>query len=139
MIHFEITETVTTNSMSLFQELLNKMSRRGFHLTLDDYGSGYSTLSYIMHLPFNTIKLDKTLIDDACENIRSKTIVDYTINMLQKLQVSIIAEGAEVTAQVDMLERMGCNYIQGFYFSRPLKSNDFITLIKQGGKFTPID
>ncbi len=131
MIHFEITETVASNSMALFSDLLNKMSRRGFHLTLDDYGSGYSTLSYIMHLPFSTIKLDKTLIDDACENDRSKCIVDFTINMLQKINVNIIAEGAEVPAQVDMLEKMGCNYIQGFYFSRPLKSDDFIELIRK--------
>lgn len=132
MIHFEITETVASNSMTLFSDLLNEMALRGFHLTLDDYGSGYSTLSYIMHLPFHTIKLDKTLIDNACDNERSRCIVDYTINMLRKLQVGIIAEGAEINAQVKMLEDMGCGYIQGFYFSRPLNSDDFITLIQTG-------
>lgn len=130
-IHFEITETSASNSMAMFSDLLNKMSRRGFHITMDDYGSGYSTLSYIMYLPFNTIKLDKTLLDDACKNERSKCIIEYTINMLHKLNVNIIAEGVEDIEQVNMMETMGCNYIQGFYYSRPLSSDDFIELISQ--------
>ena len=130
MIRFEITETYKTDSMGHFDTFLRQMNKHGFLLYLDDYGSGYSTLSYLTKLPFDTIKIDKSIIWDAQENPRSEKIIKNTITMLSQLEFNIIAEGVENTEQLEMLEKMGCNLIQGYFFCIPLSKTDFIEFIK---------
>jgi len=130
MIHFEITESSKSDSMGFFNSFLSQMNKHGFLLYLDDYGSGYSTLSYLTKLPFDTVKIDKSIVWDAEENDRSKKIISNTIQMLNQLNFNIIAEGVENKEQFDMLKEMGCHLIQGFYFCIPLSENDFIEFIK---------
>lgn len=130
MIRFEITESSKSDSMNFFNSFLNQLNRHGFLIYLDDYGSGYSTLSYLTKLPFNTVKIDKSIVWDAMENDRSKKIISNTIHMLNQLKFNIIAEGVENKKQFDMLKKMGCHLIQGYYFCIPLSENDFIEFIK---------
>lgn len=130
MIRFEITESSKSDSMSFFDSFLNQLNRHGFLLYLDDYGSGYSTLSYLTKLPFNTVKIDKSIVWDAEENDRSKKIISNTIHMLNQLQFNIIAEGVENIKQVHMLEEIGCHLVQGYFFCIPLSENDFMEFIK---------
>lgn len=134
MIRFEITESSKSDSMSFFNSFLNQLNRHEFMLYLDDYGSGYSTLSYLTKLPFNTVKIDKSIVWDAEDNDRSKKIISNTIHMLNQLKFNIIAEGVENKKQLLMLEKMGCHLVQGYYFCIPLSENDFMEFIKNNNK-----
>ncbi|WP_114194374.1 sensor domain-containing phosphodiesterase [Edaphovirga cremea] len=99
---------------------LHNLKRQGFTLALDDFGSGYSNLSYLKKIPAEVIKLDQSLIRDLTEQKDSQVIVEQVIAMLHKLDFLVIAEGVEDRETLHFLERYGCDEVQGYYFSRPL-------------------
>ena len=103
---------------------LLKLRDLGINIALDDFGTGYSSLSYLKQLPINTLKIDKSFIDNIVTNEREKAIVDGIIQLAQKIDLDVIAEGAETKEQIKLLQSMGCNQIQGYYFSKPLPANE---------------
>ncbi|MEG0441099.1 MAG: EAL domain-containing protein, partial [Oscillospiraceae bacterium] len=100
----------------------------GMTFALDDYGQGYSNISYLINLPFKIVKLDKSVIDHIATD---STIISALIPMFRRLGKTIVAEGVEERAQVDMLKKLGCDYIQGYYFARPMPIHDFEKLAFQ--------
>lgn len=128
-INLEVTETAAVNSVSVLQENIEKLHRQGISFSLDDYGSGYATIGYIHRLPFRIIKLDKLMVWDAFENERAGITLKYTVGMLKELKVHIVAEGVETKEQQARLSSIGCDYLQGWYYSKAIPENEFADLI----------
>lgn len=130
-INIEITETATIASMSVVKENINKLVEYGIAFSLDDYGSGYANIDYINRMPFKIIKLDKYIIWDAFKNDKAGITLEYTIGMLNALELLIVAEGVETVEMRDRLTNIGCHYMQGWYYSKAVSDREFIKLIQQ--------
>lgn len=125
MIRVEITETAFATNSSLVREAVDRLHQYGFTVLMDDFGSGYSSLNMLKDTNVDVLKLDMKFIEMNAEN-RQKgiQIVDSVVNMAHKLNMAIIAEGVENKEQVEMLKRMHCIYVQGYYFYRPMPIAD---------------
>lgn len=130
-INLEVTETAAVNSIDVLQENVEKLHRQGISFALDDYGSGYATIGYIHQLPFKIIKLDKLMVWDAFENERAGITLRYTVGMLKELKVHIVAEGVETREQQSRLSDIGCDYLQGWYYSKAVPPDEFTKLIEK--------
>lgn len=130
-INLEVTETAAVNSIAILQENIEKLHARGISFSLDDYGSGYSTLGYLHQLPFQIIKLDKLMVWDAFENERAGITLKFTVGMLKELKVRIVAEGVETKEQQIHLAGIGCDYLQGWYYSKAVPEDEFAELVKE--------
>lgn len=124
-IKIEITESAYMDNPERLRGTVEKLSQLGFRIYIDDFGSGYSSLNTLRDLPFNTIKIDKSLIDEIDKSLKAGNVVCSIINMAKWLGMSVVAEGVEGVNQVNFLKHMGCKYIQGFYFSKPLPEEEF--------------
>ena len=134
-INLEITETTFENISEIMLENINELIRMGYSFALDDYGIGYSSIQRINRLPLTLIKIDKSMLDEV-HSENGRKILAYTVRMMQSIGKQLVVEGAETGDAVELLKSMGCDYIQGFYFSRPLPAEDFIRFIEEqsGGK-----
>lgn len=129
-INLEVTETTAIASSDMLKVNMEKMIDKKINFSLDDFGSGFSNMSTLVEYPFHTIKIDKVIIDSAFKDEKAKTILRNTIKMIKQLKMEIVAEGVESEEQVNELKEMGCNYIQGYYYSKPLAKEDFMGLLR---------
>ena len=127
-INLEITETTFENISQIMLENVNELIRMGYSFALDDYGIGYSSIQRVNHLPLKLIKIDKSMLDEVVSD-NGRMILEHTVRMMQSIDKQLVAEGAETRDEVDMLELMDCDYIQGFYFSKPLPAEEFLRFI----------
>ena len=130
-INLEVTETAAVNSLMILQENIERLYQQGISFSLDDYGSGYATISYIHRLPFQIIKLDKGMVWDAFENERAGITLKHTVGMLKELKMYIVAEGVETQEQQSHLSNIGCDYLQGWYYSKAVPETEFAELIRK--------
>lgn len=121
-LEIEITEGLLLVQSVATSTALKTIRETGVKIGLDDFGTGYSSLSYISTYPIDTIKIDQSFTALMCEKASTKAIVDLIIKLGAALKISIVAEGVESAEQADMLVKMGCSRVQGYYFSRPLLS-----------------
>jgi EAL domain-containing protein (putative c-di-GMP-specific phosphodiesterase class I) len=126
---FEITETAAVNAPDIMHTNMKALSLQKTSFALDDYGSGFTDLNYIMVLPFSLIKLDKGLIHAGFKTGEGRIALESTIALIKRLGRSIVAEGVETEEQASALTMLGCDYLQGFYFSKPLNESDFLKLL----------
>ena len=98
---------------------------------MDDFGSGYSSLGMLTTLPIDALKLDMSFIKGICENVKNARLVGIMIDMARLLEVPVIAEGVETKEQMELLKKLGCDIIQGYYFSKPLPPEEFGALIEK--------
>lgn len=129
-INLEITETTFENINEIMVENVSKLIRMGYSFSLDDYGIGYSSIQRINHIPLKFVKIDKSMIDEL-PSANGRMILEHTVRMMQSIGKQLVAEGAETDAEVDALKAMNCDYIQGFYFSRPLPEAAFIQFMEE--------
>lgn len=127
-INLEITETAMENSYEIMMNNINTLAKEGIAFSLDDYGTGFSNIQRIITMPLDIVKLDKSFIDEI-HNPDYKVIITNTIKMLKDLKLKILSEGVEEKSQLEFLEAHQCDYIQGYYFSKPLPKTDFISFI----------
>lgn len=127
-VPIELTESATLYSEKIL-EITNQLVKSEFKLHMDDFGSGYSSLTSLNELNFSTVKLDKSLID-YIDQVRGKKIVQQAIDLGHGLDMKVVAEGVESKEQKDCLKEMNCDMIQGFYYSKPLKQEDFIEKLR---------
>lgn len=130
-LEFEITETVLMCDINRIIDKVNHLKDIGINISIDDFGTGYSSLSYLKRLPIQTIKIDKSFIRELNSNNDDKAIVKATISMALNLNINVIAEGVENIAQVEILRSYGCQYFQGYYFSKPIKRHEFINFCEK--------
>lgn len=128
-VHIEITENVLINSYDYAVSIIRKLKVLGFQIALDDFGKGYSSLSYLKTLPIDILKIDKIFVDELLDD--SNSIIDLIINIGQRYNMKIIAEGVETKEQMDTLKSYGCDYYQGYYFSKPIHGEPLIALLEK--------
>ena len=131
IINLEITETAAAHTPEILMKNMQQLSDAGFELSLDDYGSGYSNMGYMLNLPFKMIKIDKYIVWSAFSDDRANKALSATIKMIKSIGMTVLAEGVEEKDQVDWLTQMGCDYLQGYYFSKPLEKDDYLKLMKK--------
>ena len=130
-LEIEITESVLMNSFDHNLMLINKMKALGCSIALDDFGTGYSSFNYLTQIPIDTLKIDKSFIDGICSNKKDRCIADSIIDLAHKMDISVVAEGVEDNNQLQILQNQFCDTLQGFLFSKPLNSTDFIEMLSR--------
>ncbi|PYE35302.1 PAS domain S-box-containing protein/diguanylate cyclase (GGDEF)-like protein [Idiomarina fontislapidosi] len=128
-IEFEITEGMVMSDPERAIAMLENLADMGVQLALDDFGTGYSSLSYLKRFPMHTLKIDKEFIDDITFDERDRKMVESIIGMAHNLGLKVVAEGVEQKAQLDILRRLQCEYIQGYYFAKPMSAEALIEFI----------
>lgn len=130
-LELEITESTLTDDAEKFITALNSLKHIGVKLAIDDFGTGYSSLAYLKDFPADRLKIDKTFVHNLEKDIANIAIIKAIIALGQSLGMKVIAEGVETDYQYELLENIGCNELQGYYFSKPLPENEFETLLIQ--------
>jgi len=123
LIDFELTESAGYDNTEHMIRILTELRERGFKISMDDFGTGYSSLSLLTQMPLDTLKIDKSFVDRVCiasEREEDIIVIRHIISLAKELGFICLAEGAETKAQVDRLRALGCEVIQGFYYSRPI-------------------
>ena len=133
-IELELTESSDFSDFGLMKELVKKMSQHGVHTSIDDFGTGYSSLSMLKELNVDVVKLDKTFADAlVAGQEREREFILDIINMVNKLGMTVLCEGVEEQAQIDILRETDCKIIQGYFFDKPLRSEEFEDRLRKGG------
>lgn len=128
-ISFEITESEIMSDPEQGISLLERFRANGFELALDDFGTGYSSLSQLKHMPVTELKIDKSFVLKLNEHNDDQTIVKSTIDLAHQFGLKVVAEGVENKESLNLLHEWGCNWIQGFYISKPLPAEDIIAWV----------
>lgn len=130
-LEIEITERVALEDLKRVKNCILSFQKLGIKVSMDDFGSGYSSTNYIKYLPFDIIKIDKTLIDDIETDQKSHQLLLGLVNIIKSLGLSVVAEGVENPKQVEYIRQMGVDYIQGYVFSKPLPKSEFEKFLSQ--------
>ncbi|MBD0378786.1 EAL domain-containing protein [Paenibacillus sedimenti] len=129
--HFEL-EVTESFAIENFEEVINilvELRNLGFMISIDDFGAGYSSMKYVCQLPIQCMKIDKTLIDQLADNVRSQVVVSTLIEMAHRLKLTVVAEGVELPEQLHLLRTYRCDQIQGFLISKPVPADRVIELL----------
>jgi diguanylate cyclase (GGDEF)-like protein/PAS domain S-box-containing protein len=128
-LELEITETTLMENPQRTIKILDQLYGLGLHLAIDDFGTGYSSLSALQQFPISTLKIDKSFVRDSVTDPDDATLVDTIIQMGRNLNMDVVAEGVEDEAQLNLLQTLGCNYVQGLLFGDPMSSDNYIELL----------
>jgi len=129
-IEFEITESLIMDNVNTAISILANIQILGISVSIDDFGTGYSSLSYLKHLPANALKIDRSFVSELASDEADQPIVRSILALAENLQLKVIAEGVEDEEQNIILTKMGCDYAQGYYYSRPLPANELLVLFE---------
>ena len=132
-LELEITESMLMNDVDMAVRKMTALRDLGVGLSIDDFGTGYSSLSYLGQFPITTLKIDRAFIADVETNPKTAEIARAIIGLSRGLNLQVVAEGAEVAAQVRFLTQNGCDTVQGFYYSRPVPADDFERMMRLPG------
>lgn len=128
-INLEITETAADYAQNIMTENIDRLHREGFTFSLDDYGTGYSNINRVASLPLKIVKLDKSFVTSE-DNPRMWIVLRNTVKMLKAMDMHIVVEGVETKQLLEKFADMECDYIQGYYFSRPIPESDFVKFVE---------
>ena len=132
-VELELTESVLEEDSARVLELLRELKAMGFYISIDDFGSGYSSLSMLNNIVADTIKLDKTFLTSTLATEKGVHIINMILNVARELNFETVAEGLETKTQVALMREMGCDIAQGYYFSRPVPAPQFFDLLEKSG------
>ena len=128
-LELEITESMFMKSFEKNLKVLHEIKTMGITVALDDFGTGYSSLSYLIKLPIDVLKIDRSFIVDLCVNPKEKYMVESIVGLSHQLGIQVVAEGVEYKEQAEYLKGISCDFIQGYYFSRPKPFDQIINII----------
>ena len=131
-INLEITETMACAAENIVEQNMRVLNKSGISFSLDDYGVGYSNISRILSLPFDVVKIDKSLTD-MFDDEKMNGVIKHTVAMLKSIGVKIVVEGVETVECFEAFEKLGVDYIQGYYFSKPLPESEFVEFMMKKG------
>lgn len=129
-LELEITENILMDEPQIVIDALTKLKAQGISIALDDFGTGFSSLSYLQKLPLDRLKVDRAFVTDIHKEGQS-VIAETIINLGQKMQLKVIAEGIEEIEQQERLIELGCDEVQGFYYAKPMPADEFINFLQQ--------
>lgn len=127
----EITESTVMESKGLVLEIFRELNKMKIHLMMDDFGIGFSSINSLKHLPFSTLKIDRSLISDIDTNPDAAAIVKSIIDMAHTLKIKVIAEGVETQGQLELLRSYNCDYAQGYLLYNPMRAEEITSLLRQ--------
>ena len=130
-LKIEITETTIMSDVPNLMGELEELRKAGFTIEMDDFGSGYSSLNVLKDIDLDVLKIDMKFLSKGKDDGRGEKILAAVIQMAKALDMPVIAEGVEEKKQVQMLKRLGCNYIQGYYFAKPMPQEDYERLARK--------
>lgn len=125
LIELEITETAVTDNVDRLVNVIDELHKLGFKISIDDFGSGYSSLNMLKQINADVLKIDKEFLNEAYESKKSKTIIKHVIKMAKELEIKTITEGVERVEQAEFLRNIGCDMAQGFLYSKPIPISEF--------------
>ena len=125
LIELEITESSILENPDGMIILLNKLKKRNFHISIDDFGTGYSSMSYLKNLPIDKLKIDQSFVKNVINEPKNQTIIKAIIALAKGLDMKVIAEGVETKEELEFLQNNGIDFIQGYYYYKPMSFNDF--------------
>ena len=128
-LELEITESMFIKSFEKNVKILEEIKSMGITIALDDFGTGYSSLSYLTRLPIDVLKIDRSFVIDLCINPKEKCIVESIIRLSHQLGIEVVAEGVEENEQIQYLKAIECDFVQGYYFSRPRPFEEIINFV----------
>lgn len=134
MINLEITETASINAKAILEENMRKLIEYGFTFSLDDFGKGKSNLMYVVEMPVSIVKLDYDMSKAYFSSKKAKHVVRAVVNMAHEMNMQLVAEGIETEDEMEHICEEGIDYIQGYYYSRPLPVHEFISFIHNNNK-----
>lgn len=130
LINLEITESASIKAKKILLDNMKTLIDYGVRFSLDDFGTGQSNLNYIIEMPVDIVKFDKMMSNAYFENGKAKFVMDAAMHMIHGLELEIVSEGIETKEQYQTMEALGINYIQGYYFSKPLAAGDFVEFLR---------
>ena len=130
-INFEITESVAASDYDVLSSVVKQLKKSGFKFSMDDYGTGYSNMQSIFSLDFDVIKIDKSILWGAEKSELGHIILENSVRMIKQMERKILVEGVETTEQIELLKGYSVDYLQGYYFSRPVPKDEFISVISK--------
>ncbi len=134
MIHFEITESIDSAAYDVLSEVIGRLKDDGFSFSMDDYGTGYSNVSAVFSLGLDVVKIDKSILWNAEKDELGRIILENTVRMIRQIRKKVLVEGVETEDQIRLLTGLKVDYLQGFYFSKPIPRKDFIDLLEREGR-----
>jgi len=138
-LSFEITETAIIHNAEISRLKIDELRAIGFGICLDDFGTGFSSLSHVRNLPITCIKIDKTFIDGIGQNFKDENLIKAVLSLTDALEINTISEGVETEEQLRFLVAVGCKNIQGYYFFKPMPIEELQKLLKKEKRFDDID
>lgn len=129
-INLEITESASTSAKKTLLGNMEKLMEYGIKFSLDDFGTGQSNLNYIVEMPVDIVKFDRSMTNAYFENRKARYVMDAAIQMIQGMNLEIVSEGIETEEQYQTMEELGISHIQGYYFSKPLPENEFLRFLE---------
>ncbi|MBS6252208.1 MAG: EAL domain-containing protein [Clostridia bacterium] len=130
-IELEITEGIAINNELDIKEILTNIKNKGFKISIDDFGTGYSSLNMLQIMPIDIIKIDKSFIDKIDKFNNNENLIEVIMMIAKKMNLKTVAEGVEDIKQVEYLKKVKCDLIQGYYYSKPIKLDEFIEYINR--------
>lgn len=135
----ELTESLLMEHANDTTEQIYRLKELGVLLSIDDFGTGYSSLTYLKHLPVDSLKIDRSFVKDLDSNPDDRAIVTAIVAMARSLHLKVVAEGIETEAQHQILQEMGCDYLQGFHFGKPMNRAEFESYLLSDCHHQPLD
>ena len=134
LINLEITETGSVQTKMYLMKNMKQLIDYGVSFSLDDFGNGQSNLDYMIDMPISIVKLDMNMTAVYFKDLKARFVVLATIRMAHEMDLMIVAEGIETEEQVKEMQAQGIDFIQGYYFSRPLPEDEFVAFMKEHNK-----
>ena len=138
-VELEITESLLTENLEKLIETVTRFKEMGFKISVDDFGSGYSSLNLITQLPFDTLKIDGGFFLRKDLTDKNKKVISSVVTLAKSLNLETVSEGVETQVQVDFLRDLGCDMIQGFFYYKPMPGEEFEQLLISQGEKKPLD
>ncbi|MBQ6463162.1 MAG: EAL domain-containing protein, partial [Pseudobutyrivibrio sp.] len=129
--YLEVTESAYTDDKTYVLNVVDNLKKEGFYIEMDDFGTGYSSLNMLTELQFDVLKLDMEFVRNIHKDEKALRLVEFIIDIAKYLNVMVIAEGVEYEEQFNLLKKLGCDVVQGYYFSKPVDNNSFEEIIKK--------
>jgi EAL domain-containing protein (putative c-di-GMP-specific phosphodiesterase class I) len=130
-LEIELTESSLVKTYDQSFAILKQIEEMGLRVTMDDFGTGYSSLSYLKNIPLSCLKIDKSFISDINQDENADKLIESIISIAHGLGLEVVAEGVEEKHQVDHLIALNCEYLQGYYFSRPVPQNEVADILQK--------
>jgi EAL domain-containing protein (putative c-di-GMP-specific phosphodiesterase class I) len=136
-LQLEVTEREIMRNPEAAHALMLELQSLGVKLAMDDFGTGTSSLGFLRNYPFNTIKIDRSFVQDVTGSADVLAVIHATISLVENLGMASLAEGVENAAQIAVLQSLGCRYAQGYYFSRPVRAEYLLDAMKSADSARP--